>query len=257
MKDFNQDASGMSIFRISSVGKSDLGLQRSKNEDAFAVRPELGLCVLADGMGGAAAGEVASQILVQAALEVFSGAGGTTSEAKAHQMVQAAFRLANERILKHARTNPLHQGMGCTAEMMVFHNEGYVLGHVGDSRAYIFRKGQLKQLTRDHSIVQDQVDKGVITASEAKKHPLRNVILRAVGIDENLALDLIRGTFLPSDFFLLCSDGLTDMIEEHSIQDILSHPISLGEKVDRLVESANSAGGLDNITVILTEIFPL
>ncbi|MFH1148073.1 MAG: Stp1/IreP family PP2C-type Ser/Thr phosphatase [Pseudomonadota bacterium] len=235
------------------AGKSDPGLLRSNNEDAFGVRPDLGLCVLADGMGGAAAGEIASRIFVEAALEVFSRPE-SRSEKEAHKLIQAAFELAHDRILNHIETQPQHRGMGCTAELLILRENGYVLGHVGDSRSYLFRKGQLKRLTKDHSLIQEQLDKELITPHEARKHPLRNVILRAVGIEENLALDLIRGVPQKGDTFLLCSDGLTDMIEESAIVELLSSPGSIEEKAARLVESAKSAGGRDNITVVLAQI---
>jgi protein phosphatase len=144
--------------------------------------------------------------------------------------------------------------MGCTAELIAFYNQHFVLGHVGDSRTYLFRQGRLRQLTRDHSFVQDQVDQGLITPKEAKVHSLKNVILRAVGIDDPLAVDLIRGKSHPGDLFLLCSDGLTDLVDEASIQETLSPPLSLTTKGDRLIEQAKSRGGFDNITVILCEV---
>jgi protein phosphatase len=235
-----------------SYGVSDPGLKRFNNEDASLVRAELDLFAVADGMGGAAAGEVASQLFVETALEVFSK-NERRSEEETVELVQEAFGLANERILKHTVENPQHQGMGCTAELMAFSSQGYVLGHVGDSRSYLFRKGQLRQLTRDHSLVQDQIDQGLITPVEAQRHSLRNIILRAVGAGETLAVDLIKGKSLPGDIFLLCSDGLTDMVDDPSIQEILSLSLNLVQKVEKLIDLAKSAGGYDNITVILCE----
>jgi protein phosphatase len=239
--------------KIITCAKSDVGLKRNNNEDAFVVKPELNLFVVADGMGGAAAGEVASQLFVETALEVFSINPGR-SEQEILELVQEAFRLANERILKHTMENPHHQGMGCTAELMAFSDQSYVLGHVGDSRSYLLRKGQLRQMTRDHSLIQDQIDQDLITPDEAKRHSLRNVILRAVGAKETLAVDLIRGKGLPGDIFLLCSDGLTDMVEDPLIQEILSLPDALTQKVEKLIELAKSNGGFDNITALLCEM---
>jgi len=183
-------------------GKTDVGLKRAKNEDSFVVRPELGLCLVADGMGGAAAGEVASQIFVDTAVEAFSTSLSRAEDDTA-DLVQEAFRSANERVLDHVRSEPRHEGMGCTAELVAFCNGSFVLGHVGDSRTYLLRNAQLKQLTEDHSVVQDQVSRGIISAAEAKNHPLRNVILRAVGVKEKIGVDLIRGKALPGDLFLL------------------------------------------------------
>ncbi len=239
--------------KIACFGKSDIGLKRSNNEDAFIFKPETGIAAVADGMGGAAAGEIASRIFTETAMEVFSMPGCPSGQGL-FESIQHTFRMANERILNHVKSNPSHQGMGCTAELIAFSNESYVLGHVGDSRTYLWRQERLKQLTRDHSLVQEQVDQGFITPEDARRHSLRNVILRAVGIHETLAVDFIRGKSQPGDIFLLCSDGLTDMVEDQSVQTILSLPTSLVTKAERLVESAKSAGGYDNITVVLCEI---
>ena len=243
----------MPELRVKSFGKSDTGVTRPENEDALVMKPELGLFLVADGMGGAACGELASSIFAQAALEVF-----TTLEAQSEDerlnAVQWAFKLAHERIQDHVKMNPAHEGMGCTAELAVFFNENCFLGHVGDSRTYLFRQGEIKQLTRDHSLVQDQIEQGLITAEAAKKHPLRNVVLRSVGVSDNLAVDLIKGRVLPGDIFLLCSDGLTSMLDDVAIKKVLSSRLSISQRVNQLIDEANSAGGHDNITVILCEI---
>lgn len=217
------------------------------------IKPDLGFLALADGMGGAAAGEVASQIFVDTATDVFSR-NARTSEQETHESIQETFHLANERILAHVKKNPHHEGMGCTAELIAFRDQNYFLGHVGDSRTYLFRQGKLKQLTQDHSLVQDQVNQGLISPSEARRHPLKNVILRSVGVSERLAVDLLRGGSLLGDFLLLCSDGLTDMVEDTAIQKVLTLSASLSQKVEMLIEFAKSAGGYDNITVILCEV---
>jgi protein phosphatase len=144
--------------------------------------------------------------------------------------------------------------MGCTAELMAFSDQGFVIGHLGDSRTYRFRNGLLKQLTHDHSFIQEQIDKGLIAEENARRHPLRNVILKAVGINESLALDLIRGRTYPEDQFLLCSDGLTDMVEDIIIGRVFNSPIPADKKVEQLIELALSGGGKDNITVVLIDI---
>lgn len=238
---------------IISFGKSDPGLRRPNNEDAFLIRPELGLNTLADGMGGAAAGELASQIFTDTARELLSQPPPPTEEERLH-LLQQTYEQANARILGHVAAQPEHRGMGCTAELLLLWNGRFALGHVGDSRTYLYRKGQLKQLTRDHSVVQDQLDQGLITPEEARNHRLRHVILRAVGTTDALAVDLLRGNTLPGDLFLLCSDGLTDMVEDGTIEGILALPVDLAERVERLIESAKAAGGYDNITVILSEV---
>lgn len=234
-------------------GKTDVGLRRPNNEDAWLVRPDLDVCVVADGMGGAASGELASRMFVETVQELFAHTR-PGSEQEASEVTQEAFRLGNERILSFAAANPSHQGMGCTAELVVFRDDRYVAGHVGDSRMYLFRDGVLKQITRDHSLVQSQLDQGLITEREARRHSMRHVVLRALGIHEPLALDLSRGTCRVGDVFLLCSDGLTDMVEDGVIRDILSCSGGLAVSADRLIESAKSAGGADNITVVLCRV---
>ena len=238
---------------INFIGKSDSGLKRTNNEDCFMVRSELGFCLVADGMGGAAAGEIASRIFAETTLELFSSSAGR-SEKETIELVQRAFNFANERILSHVKKNPHHKGMGCTAELMAFSDKGFVIGHMGDSRTYCLRDGQLKQLTQDHSLVQNQIEQGLITPAEARNHPLRNVILRAVGIKKKLALDLVRGITFSGDLFLLCSDGLSDMVDDNQIRNILFSTAPLLQKVEKLIESANAAGGYDNITVVLANI---
>jgi len=234
-------------------GKTDVGLKRTNNEDSFVVRPELGLCLVADGMGGAAAGELASRIFGETAVDVFS-TPLSRSEAESADLARQAFQRANERILDHVGMEPRHKGMGCTAELMAFCKDGFVLGHVGDSRTYLLRNAELEQLTEDHSVVQDQVSRGLISAAEARNHPLRNVILRAVGVKEKIDVDLFRGKALSGDLFLLCSDGLTDMVDDTLIREALSLNGAIHEKADKLIELAKSAGGHDNITVVLSEV---
>ena len=234
-------------------GKTDIGLRRSNNEDAFIISPELGFCLAADGMGGAAAGELASKIFADTVLEIFADSTDQ-SEKEILYRVKKAFSFANEKILDDATQNPNHEGMGCTAELLAFFGDGFALGHVGDSRTYRFRNGQLRQLTQDHTLVQEQIEEGLISSENIRNHPLRNVILRALGQERELALDLLRGKILPGDLFLLCSDGLTDMVQDDLIQEILSSDIDIHRKADKLVESAKAAGGKDNITVVLVAI---
>jgi serine/threonine protein phosphatase PrpC len=247
------DRSSFNMPKISLYGKTDIGLKRADNEDAFMVNTGLGFCLVADGMGGAAAGEVASRIFAETALAVFSEAGGP-SQKETIGRVQKTFASANERILDHVAKNPHHKGMGCTAELLAFSEEGMVIGHVGDSRTYCFRKGRLTQLTHDHSLVRSYIDQGIITPEEAENHPLRHAILQAVGTGESLAPDIIIEKIFSGDLFLLCSDGLTDMIDDASITDVLSSTAALVQKGEKLIELAKIAGGCDNITVVLCEM---
>jgi protein phosphatase len=235
------------------AAKTDIGLRRQNNEDAYFISPELECCVAADGMGGVAAGEVASQIFVETAREIFSN-HGDRSEKDTLYRVQKAYCTANEKILKHVRAHPDHRGMGCTAELMAFFENGFILGHVGDSRTYRLRDGLLEKLTQDHTIVQQQFQEGLISENRIKDHPMRHVIWRAVGIRDELTIDLLTGKTCATDLFLLCSDGLTDMIDDDLIQDILCGDANINRKAEALIESAKEAGGLDNITVVLVTV---
>jgi serine/threonine protein phosphatase PrpC len=237
---------------ITSFGATDIGLRRSQNEDAYTVVPERGFLAVADGMGGAAAGEVASRIFIDTTLDVLSCSPATEQDAIV--LVQDAFRRANEKIREYSTGDARFKNMGCTAEVLTFHNEGFVLGHVGDSRTYLHRKGKLRQLTRDHSLVQEQLEQGLLAPDQARRHSLRNVIFRAVGQSESLAVDLIRGRGLSNDIFLLCTDGLHDMVDDEIIRDILAVQEGIPAKTAKLIEAARSAGGYDNITVVVCEV---
>ena len=234
-------------------GKTDTGLKRKNNEDVFVVSSELDFCLAADGMGGAAAGEIASKIFADTTQEIFTG-NTDFSQKEVLYRIQKAFRDANEKILEHVIQNTSHKGMGCTAELLAFSDEGFIVGHIGDSRTYRLRKGHLEQLTQDHTIVQQQFEDGLISSDQIKQHPLRNVIFRAVGIKEELALDLIFGKIFAEDMFLLCSDGLTDMIPDEQIREILCSDSDIPHKAEELIETAKVAGGTDNITVVLAAI---
>lgn len=237
--------------RIICAGKTDVGRRRTNNEDALAVAPDLGFLAVADGMGGAASGQVASALFVEKATQVFANpqlSGKTISE-----LVQMSFFLANKTIWDQASHNPEHAGMGCTAELFSFDAQDYVIGHVGDSRTYLLRNSTLRQLTKDHSLVQSQIDEGLLDPHAVRGHVLKNIILRAVGVGGTLSIDLVQGKMRAGDIFLLCSDGLSDMVIEEDILSILCDAVPLEEKVDRLIAAANSAGGRDNVTAVLCE----
>lgn len=234
-------------------GATDVGNVRSNNEDVFYICEDCHYCLVADGMGGAAAGEVASRIFAETAKAVFAGHDGV-SEENTIARVQTTFKLANDKILKHVERNPGDKGMGCTAELLAFVNDIFIVGHVGDSRTYRMRNNVLKQLTKDHSLVQEQLDQGLITPEEARHHAMRNVILRAVGVNETVALDILKGKQRQGDLFLLCSDGLTDMVPESDILSVLSDERALDEKSEALIRMAKQAGGKDNVTVALSAV---
>ncbi len=238
---------------ITYHGITDVGNVRTNNEDVFYISESCHYCLVADGMGGAAAGEVASQIFADTAKSVFAGHDGT-SEENTIARVQTTFKLANDKILKHVARHPQDQGMGCTAELLAFSQSYFIIGHVGDSRTYRLRNETFKQLTRDHSLVQEQLDQGIITPQEAQRHAMRNVILRAVGVNDSVALDILKGRYLPKDLFLLCSDGLTDLVEESAISATLCVDATLHDKSAALIQLAKLAGGKDNVTVVLSTV---
>jgi serine/threonine protein phosphatase PrpC len=219
---------------------SDVGRQRSGNEDNYFVQAPL--FVLADGMGGAQAGEVASEIAIEAFREAQpSDEGGLVS----------TIELANTRVHEEATAKPQYHGMGTTCTVAYVADDEVVVAHVGDSRCYLLRDGELVRITRDHSLVGELVDRGRVTEEEALTHPQRSVITRAVGPEASVKVDAERIAARAGDVFLLCSDGLTDMIRDSDVARILKAADSL-ERVGRnLIAAANAAGGRDNITVIL------
>lgn len=238
---------------ITYHGATDVGNVRTNNEDVFHVSPAERYCMVADGMGGAAAGEVASRIFADTCQAAFAGHDGL-SEADTIARIQTAFQLANLRILEHVKRHPGHHGMGCTAELLAFAQERFIIGHVGDSRVYRLKGQALTQLTKDHSLVQEQMDRGLISPAEALHHPRRNVILRAVGINRTLGVDIVKGRISPGDLLLLCSDGLTDMVVDDALNSVLTMKGTLHDKSDALIRLAKRAGGKDNVTVVLAVV---
>jgi serine/threonine protein phosphatase PrpC len=231
--------------RISdSAGKTDAGRKRRRNEDAFVLDPPL--FVVADGMGGAQAGEVASR-LAAAAFREFHDA----DELEPEERVTAIVQEANRRIYERARSDAQVSGMGTTITAALLTGSNVALGHVGDSRAYRLREGALEQLTEDHSLVADLVRSGRLTPEEADTHPQRSVITRALGTDPEVDVDTFTVPAEPGDVFMLCSDGLTTMVEDEEIISTIARSPTLEEATKALVKAANRAGGEDNVTVIL------
>ena len=240
---------------MQAQGATDPGRVREQNQDVFALRAEIGLVVLADGMGGASAGGVAAEIAVDAAL------GHLVAARKRGPLeppeLGAALKLANERVVGMASAISSYRGMGTTLVVLSVRedNKGYV-AHVGDSRAYRFRDGAFTQLTRDHSLVQEWVDTGVIAPEEARTAPNRNIITRAIGAKPTLDPEITEVDIAANDVLLLCSDGLTGMLTDEQIEWQLQTATKGGEPdlaatAQDLVEAANRAGGMDNVTVAL------
>jgi serine/threonine protein phosphatase PrpC len=222
--------------------RSDVGRQRSANEDSYFARAPL--FAVADGMGGAQAGEVASRI----AAESFAPDEGW--EGSPESYLRSIAKGANERIHRLAQADSTRSGMGTTLTAALLDGDDVSLAHVGDSRAYRFRDGQLKLLTSDHSLVEELRRQGRLTDEQAEDHPQRSIITRALGPEPDVVVDTMTYRARPGDVYLLCSDGLTTMVKEARIAAILSETDDLDAAVERLVEEANSAGGRDNITVV-------
>jgi PPM family protein phosphatase len=221
---------------------SDVGRQRQGNEDNFFVRAPL--FVVADGMGGAQAGEVASEISVQSFDDELPN--GSRAEALVHVIEQA-----NKRIHERARSDDSLRGMGTTTTAAYVDDDEVIIAHVGDSRAYLLRGGELIRLTKDHSLVGELVARGKLTEEQAEQHPQRSVITRALGPEASVQVDIDIFPAKAGDLFLLCSDGLTSMVHEPQLRPLFEESDSLETLGKRLIDAANAAGGRDNITVIL------
>ena len=233
-------------------GKSDSGRVREDNQDVFVVREDLGLALLADGMGGTRAGGVAAELAVDAALEHLSNA--LQQGPLAADNLAAAVRLANERVIGMSGAVSAYRGMGTTLVATALKEGRGFVAHVGDSRAYRFHEGRLSQVTKDHSLVQEWVDSGAISPEEARSAPNRNVITRAIGAKRTVQADVMEVSLAENDVLLMCSDGLTGMLADDEIAHLLSSAQDrLEETVGDLVAAANRAGGTDNITAVLVQ----
>jgi len=232
------------------AGATDTGRTRRRNEDSYVVAPPL-FCV-ADGMGGAQAGEVASR-LAAAAVEDVVDQGGRSGPERVTSLIQEA----NRRVYERASVDPTVSGMGTTMTVALLEERGVTIGHVGDSRAYLVRAGVLKQLTEDHSLVNELVKSGKLSREEAEQHPQRSVITRALGTDPDVDVDAFTVDAQPGDLFLICSDGLTSMVDNEEILTLLERNRGdLKGATKSLLTAANRGGGEDNITVVTFEIAP-
>ena len=239
--------------RITCAGNTDVGVVRSGNEDNFLLDCAQGLFIVADGMGGHAAGEVASEMAVNIVSRELGSLRGLP-DGEAASRLRTAIRKANGAIFERTLAEHEKRGMGTTATVMVLFSQRYMIGQVGDSRAYLLREGRLLQLTKDHSYVQEQVDAGLLTPEQARTHPYSNVITRCVGANEDVAPDVYFGNLERNDLVLLASDGLTGMLEDEQLARILTTEDNPESAVNRMIADANRRGGLDNITAIVVRV---
>lgn len=246
------------------VRLTDVGLLRDHNEDTIASDETIGLVLLADGMGGYKAGEVASEIAILSMTGELKDtvdnqrpgrvdlALGKQAEA---QLIINAVKNANEVIYSVSQTQPHCAGMGTTLVVGLFTNNKVLVGHIGDSRMYRLRMGELSLLTRDHSVLQEQIRLGLITVEQARKSAHKNLVTRALGVDESVELELNEYDVAVDDLYLVCSDGLTDLVEDEAIESTLNLASSdLESAAKTLVKMANDNGGSDNISVILVRV---
>ena len=244
------------IPELEIYGLTDEGLVRDHNEDYIAWYEDTGLVILADGMGGHNAGEVASELAVtsisDALEEVLSPDIRESCDMDLEEVVNEAVVFANEEINMHARAHPECSGMGTTVVMTLFYNDRVICASVGDSRIYRFRKGELQQITTDHSLVQEMVDNGYMSEEEALNSTNRNLITRALGIAEEVKVDVKQDKTEKDDIYLLCSDGLSDMISDEEIfSTLVKSRDNLKRATESLIEQAKKNGGHDNVSVIL------
>ncbi len=237
--------------------QTDPGLARENNEDAVAFEVETRLCILADGMGGYNAGEIASGMAVAFIKSEMgrwlSQAGKHANSKEVRRALEICVENANHSIFNAANSNPQYTGMGTTLVVGVFIDDRLMVGHIGDSRCYRLRANELVQITKDHSLLQEQLDAGLITPEQAQTSLNKNLVTRALGVEDAVLLEVNEHRVEVGDTYLMCSDGLSDMIDDSAIAGLMAAAGTLEQKARQLVLSANEAGGRDNISVLLAQ----
>lgn len=249
--------------RVRFAGKTDIGLVRAHNEDSLLIPREMALAVVSDGMGGHAAGDVASRITVETIDHYYRDTARTGPQTwpfklpsieLEKQRMMVAIQLANSNIFETAAADGSKKGMGCTVDAIYFSQGRFFIGHVGDSRVYRIRDGRIQMLTDDHSLLNDYLRMKELSGDEGFNFPQKNVVVRALGLAEQVHVDVVVDTFKVGDLFLLCSDGLCGMLDDKVMLEIATARDSLDSGCNELVKAANDAGGNDNITAILIRI---
>lgn len=247
--------------KILMHGQTDIGCVRDHNEDTIGCIENIALAVLADGMGGHRAGEMASAITVSTVLETVieklknikpGDSDDETGYSAESLVVHKAITLANKNVYNSSQANAQYRGMGTTVVVALFYDNRFTVAHVGDSRLYRLRDLELEQITRDHSLMQELIDRGFYTPEQARNSLNKNLVTRAVGIDENLQIDIQEDVVMLNDIYLLCSDGVTDMLEDYQIKSaILDNENDLEKAATEIIRLANKHGGKDNISALL------
>ena len=235
---------------------TNTGLIRENNEDAVSIDPGTGLCILADGMGGYNAGEIASGMacaFIKSEMSRWlSEAGKNASAKEVKRALEICVQNANFSIFNAANSNPQYTGMGTTLVVGVFQAGRLTLGHIGDSRCYRLRGMDFQQITKDHSLLQQQIDAGLLTPEQALTSANKNLVTRALGVDDAVLLDVAEHRVEDGDLYIMCSDGLSDMVRDEVLAQIVQSDLTLEEKGLQLIAAANENGGRDNISVVLT-----
>ncbi len=244
-------------------GRTDVGLVRDHNEDAISYEENIALAVLADGMGGHRGGEMASAITVSTIMEFLgkktrklnaSETDEETGYSAESLAIHEAVTLANKNVHDSSEANAQYRGMGTTVVVVMFYDNRFTVAHVGDSRLYRLRDGELEQITRDHSLMQELIDRGFYTPEQARNSLNKNLVTRAIGIDNNVQIDIQEDVALVDDIYLLCSDGVSDMIEDDLIKStIIEHSNDLEKAASEIIRLANENGGKDNISALLAK----
>lgn len=249
---------------LTTVGATNVGMKRAHNEDNLLLLPEEHLFVVADGMGGHSSGEIASQIAVEAIQNFFKATRQDAEITWPYRMDKnrpyeenrliMAVKLANLRIHEASQRESRYRGMGTTVAGLNFVDGHVLIAHVGDSRVYLIRSNQILQITEDHSLLNDYIKAKKLSQEEIENFPHKNVIVRALGMKETVLVDLSRHVIQPGDLFLACSDGLSGMVTDPEMLDIVLDTPALEEVPKQLIDSANKAGGIDNITVVIAKV---
>jgi PPM family protein phosphatase len=251
-------AAQASTISLEYFSATDMGRARNNNEDSVALYEPASLVVLADGMGGYNAGEVASNMatsFIKSELgRWLEEAGGNASDGDVRRAMDICVDNANRAIFNASNSNPECAGMGTTLVVGVFRDNRLLMGHVGDSRGYRYRAGRLTQITHDHSLLQEQIDSGLITPEQAAFSANKNLVTRAVGVEDTVLLETHLHDILVGDLYLLCSDGLSDMLSDEQIAQVLHSHDALPDWGRALIDAANAAGGRDNIAVVLVRV---
>ena len=236
-------------------GFSDCGRVRDHNEDTFRFDCDKGLFVVADGMGGHASGEIASAIAVEILFDTLLGYKGSKDDSCNKETLQTAVELANNTIFEDAQIHRERKGMGTTLTFMCWSVDQFYFGHVGDSRAYRLRGSELTQLTKDHTWVNMQVHAGLLSQEEAEHAKMKHILVKSLGTHPEIEPDIVSVDVEPNDRFLLCSDGLSDLVEHNDLQNILADKRTPAEITKRLIGEANALGGRDNITAVVIDCY--